>query len=258
MPLTPRQIPIEVCRPSAQHAHALLRNLTDLDDLVLLPTHPPRIHFSYLDPNYRASGLRRHDSATVGDPTVLAYTPAVVVISENKDTAIHFPELKGGIAVEGVGRGGTTAATFSWITGTDSVFYWGDMDADGLEILDGFRAAGIPARSLLMSWSAYERWERFGTNVDQHGKPLLPPGASSHSAPVTWGTGSVRGSLLGRLDPESTSRAGASAAERSGLCSPAGNQARTFGRLTTDSAHSAPSDRGRHRNTPCFFYCRNC
>ncbi len=169
----------------AQHAHALLRNLTDLDDLVLLPTHPPRIHFSYLDPNYRASGLRRHDSATVGDPTVLAYTPAVVVISENKDTAIHFPELKGGIAVEGVGRGGTTAATFSWITGTDSVFYWGDMDADGLEILDGFRAAGIPARSLLMSWSAYERWERFGTNVDQHGKPLLPrvPRATPHLSP---------------------------------------------------------------------------
>jgi hypothetical protein len=47
-----------------------------------------------------------------------------------------------------------------------AVVYWGDMDADGLEILDGFRAAGVPAVSILMDAAAYEAWEHFGTNVD--------------------------------------------------------------------------------------------
>ncbi|MHB1431885.1 MAG: Wadjet anti-phage system protein JetD domain-containing protein [Streptosporangiaceae bacterium] len=30
------------------------------------------------------------------------------------------------------------------------VVRWGDMDADGPEILDGFPAAGVSARSILM------------------------------------------------------------------------------------------------------------
>jgi hypothetical protein len=48
------------------------------------------------------------------------------------------------------------------------------MDADGLEILDGFRAAGVPAMPILMDPDAYESWERFGTSLDQYGKPLGP------------------------------------------------------------------------------------
>jgi hypothetical protein len=52
------------------------------------------------------------------------------------------------------------------------VFYWGDMDADGFEILDGFRVAGVPAESILMDMRAYCSWERFGTNDDPKGRPL--------------------------------------------------------------------------------------
>jgi hypothetical protein len=100
--------------------------------------------------------------------------PDVVIISENKDTAVNFPELAGAISVEGVGKGGTTIAAFPWITGADIVIYWGDMDADGLEVLDGFRAAGVPARSILMDRESFTRFERFGTNSDQRGRALEP------------------------------------------------------------------------------------
>ena len=65
-----------------------------------------------------------------------------------------------------------SAAAFDWIVNARHVFYWGDMDADGLEILDGFRAAGVPAVSLLMDRGAYDTWERFGTNSDVRGQPL--------------------------------------------------------------------------------------
>ncbi|MCE6995415.1 DUF2220 family protein [Saccharothrix sp. S26] len=174
-PLTPRQVPIEGLHAKWLNTrHALLRELAGVDELHLLPPHPPRLHLTYLDPAHLGSGGRRHDCATVGDNLPLPYPPVVIIISENKDTAVHFPPLTGGIAVEGSGRGGTTAASFTWITDAPAVFYWGDIDPDGFEILAGFRAAGIPARSLLMNRAAYQRWERYGTSVDRHGKPLQP------------------------------------------------------------------------------------
>lgn len=173
--LTPRQVPIAgLHAKSLNTGHALIRELAGVPDLGLLPPHPARIHFTYLDPAHRAAGRRRHDSATVGDPVALPYLPQTVIISENKDTAIHFPELTGAVSVEGVGKGGATVAAFDWITHAEQVIYWGDMDADGLEILDGFRAAGVPARSILMDPGSYTTWERFGTDVDRHGKPLGP------------------------------------------------------------------------------------
>ncbi len=150
----------------------LVRDLAGIDDLRLLPPHPARIHFTYLDPQYRAGGGRIHDSATVGDSVALPYQPRIVIISENKDTAIHMLPIPGAISVEGVGKGGATAAAFAWICDAEHVLYWGDMDVDGLEILDGFRAAGVPARSLLMDLASYDQWERYGTNSDAKGQPL--------------------------------------------------------------------------------------
>lgn len=171
--LTPRQVPIEGLHAKwLNHRQALVRRLSSRDDLGLLPPHPPRVHFTYLDPTHRAAGRRRHDSATIGDHMLPAYQPQVVVISENKDTAIHFPELDAGISVEGVGRGGTTIAALPWLAAAEHIFYWGDMDADGLEILNEFRAAGVPAASLFMDIAAYTAWERYGTNLDPRGRPL--------------------------------------------------------------------------------------
>jgi hypothetical protein len=181
--LTPRQVPIEGMHAKWLNTRqALVRELAGVDDLRLLPPHPARIHFTYLDPTYRASGGRIHDSATVGDAPTLAYQPRIVIISENKDTAIHMPPLSGAISVEGVGKGGGTAARFDWIRHAEHVLYWGDMDVDGFEILDGFRAAGIPAQSLFMDMDAYSAWEPYGTNVDPKGQPLTgaAPKALAH------------------------------------------------------------------------------
>lgn len=139
--VTPRQVPIPGVHAKWLQSHRRgVQALTGLDDLGLLPGHPPRIHFTYLDPAHLAAGGRVHDSATAGDNFRPSYVPEVVVISENKDTAIHFPPLDGGISVEGVGKGGKTPASFPWIRDAPVLVYWGDMDRDGYEILDGYRA----------------------------------------------------------------------------------------------------------------------
>lgn len=171
--LTPRQVPVPGVHAKWLNTHQHdVEALARLETLGLAARHPPRIHFTYLDPQHRAAGGRVHDSATVGDRFAPAYAPKVVVISENKDTAIHFPPLDGGIAVEGEGFGGKTAAAFPWLTGAPTVIYWGDIDPHGYEILDGWRADGVPVQSILMDFDTYETYERFGTNLDKNNNPI--------------------------------------------------------------------------------------
>lgn len=174
--LTPRQVPVEGLHTKWLNTRqGIVAELAGLEGrLGLLPPHPARIHFTYLDPDYRATGRRRHDSGSVGDTAALPYVPRLVLISENKDTAVGFPPVTGGVAVEGDGNGGGTHAAFDWIRNAPWVVYWGDMDARGLEILNEFRAAGVPATSLLMDMTAFTDWERFGTNRDPQDRLLGP------------------------------------------------------------------------------------
>lgn len=171
--VTPRQVPLPGVHAKWLQGHkAGVQALTGLDNLGLLPGHPPRIHLTYLDPAHRTTGARIHDSATVGDTFTPPYEPAVVVISENKDTAIHFPPIPGGIAVEGDGFGGKTAAKFPWLIGAPRLIYWGDIDAHGYEILNGYRADGLPVTSILMDIGTYETYQPYGTNADKNNVPL--------------------------------------------------------------------------------------
>lgn len=172
--LTPRQVPIPGLHAKWLNTHRrTVAVLAGVPSLQLLPPHPARLHFTYLDPDHRLSGGRWHDSATVGDAMVPAYTPEVIVISENKDTALHFPELAAGVSVEGMGYGGSTSAAFDWLRTCPKLFYWGDMDAAGFEILNGFRESGLAVTSVLMDLAAFERYEQFGTETDARGNPVV-------------------------------------------------------------------------------------
>lgn len=171
--LTPRQVPIPGVHAKWLNGHQPhILALTGKPDLELLARHPARIHFTYLDPSHRADGGRWHDSATVGDHFEPAYQPRVVVISENKDTAIHFPTIPGGIAIEGDGFGGKTAAAFPWLTDAPHLYYWGDIDAHGYEILNGWRADGVPVASILMNPDTYDTYQAYGTNTDAKERPI--------------------------------------------------------------------------------------
>lgn len=174
--LTPRQVPI-----AGMHAkwlntrRHLVATLAGREHLPLAPAHPARVHLTYLDPDHLAARRRRHDCISVGDTVTLPYTPTTVIISENKDTAVAFPPVANGITVEGDGFGGRTAAAMPWLIDAAMLVYWGDIDAAGFEILDGFRAVGVPATSMLMDLATFETYEQFGTDLDRRGNPI-PPG----------------------------------------------------------------------------------
>ncbi|HWJ67209.1 MAG TPA: Wadjet anti-phage system protein JetD domain-containing protein [Nocardioides sp.] len=176
--LTARQVDVEGMGSKWLAGRAgVVRQLAGLDDLGLVPGRPRRVHVTYLDPEHLAAGGRRHDVVTEHDADVIAYRPRVVLVSENRDTAQLFPDVVGGIAVEGDGNGPGLVPDIGWLREAEVVWYWGDMDAKGLEILASFRARGVAARSLFMDIEAYRRWERYGVDVDEHGKPIVahPP-----------------------------------------------------------------------------------
>lgn len=172
--LTARQIPVEGLGTKwLDKRKTVVRRLAGIESLDLERGRPQRVHLTYLDPTYLASGARKHDLVTIGDADTVAYRPRVVVISENRDTAQLFPEIDGGIAIEGDGNGPGAIPLLEWVRSAETAFYWGDMDAKGLEILNDFRAA-LPGvvRSLFMDLTAYQRWERFGVDHDHDGKLL--------------------------------------------------------------------------------------
>jgi hypothetical protein len=82
--MTPRHVPTAGLHAKWLNTRqALVRELAGVESLNLTPDHPARIHFTYLDPDYRAGGGRLHDSSTVGDQVRLPHIPEVVIISEN-------------------------------------------------------------------------------------------------------------------------------------------------------------------------------
>lgn len=171
--LTPRQVPVEGLNAKwLNSSHSLVANLAGLDALGLAPAHPARVHVTYLDPQHLQAGGRRHDCFSTGDRAVPPYRVGAVVISENKDTAVAFPDIAGGVAIEGEGRGARTIAALPWLADVPMVFYWGDMDQDGLEILNEFRAAGVPAISLMMDVTSYEKYRSWGSDLDPRGVPV--------------------------------------------------------------------------------------
>lgn len=89
-----------------------------------------------------------------------------VWVVENKATFLSFPERSGAVVIYGSGKAGVSAiAAANWISQLPFHFYWGDMDADGLEILNAYRKAGYSCQSVLMDIASYRIWEPYGTNI---------------------------------------------------------------------------------------------
>jgi hypothetical protein len=171
--LTPRQVPIPGLHAKWLDSNRhLVQTLAGLDDLTMVQ-RPTRVYWTYLDPNYRCTGTRVHDSLTLGDSVHLPYQPTVVLIVENKDTAVLFPELPGGIVVEGNGQASVGLLPHvPWIKDASTLIYWGDIDQKGYEIVHGLRSRLARLRTILMDRQTYQTYERFGTNVEPNGKPI--------------------------------------------------------------------------------------
>lgn len=177
---TARQLPIPQVHTKWLDDHkTLVNSLTGRDLDAELRHRPIAVHLTYVDPAYLAGSdnPRRHDSWTAGDSHSLPYRPHTVVVVENRDSRIFFPEVEGTVVVEGVGAAATAlVAEIPWVRDATRIVYWGDMDVDGYAILARFRAALPQVSSILMDRYTMERYQELGVSVDRDGSLLRPSG----------------------------------------------------------------------------------
>lgn len=90
-------------------------------------------------------------------------------ITENKMNFLTLPQLPGSIAVwSGGGFNISYLKEIPWLSGVQS-YYWGDLDAHGLQILNQFRTYYPSAISFLMNWETFHTYR----HLMKDGTPAL-------------------------------------------------------------------------------------
>jgi hypothetical protein len=87
---------------------------------------------------------------------------AAVFVVENKVNLLTLPLLPRCIGFGALGRAVTLLRHVPWVA-SNNLFYWGDLDVEGLEILSSLRALHPATRSFLMDEDAIDRWQQLGT-----------------------------------------------------------------------------------------------
>ena len=173
--MTPRMAPIPgfsakwLGTPNSQRRKAICQ-LTGQDNLTF-QERPNELRLRLMDAEH-------HDQPDliVTQPWVRSQPTDIehAIIIENKDTYQAMPTVEHAICILGNGYAATSHITtlLPWLTTIPNIIYWGDMDANGLDILSKLRATGIPCTSILMDTTAYRTYEQYGTQFDAKNKPL--------------------------------------------------------------------------------------
>lgn len=133
----------------------------------------PRYGLRYARPHYLLRILDPQLQVELGLPfnelslpaQALAKLPvrqAQVLLVENKTTLLSLPERARGIALGGLGNAITQLADIPWLK-NQAVTYWGDLDAEGFEILDRLRVYLPAVSSLWMDEASVETYRHLAT-----------------------------------------------------------------------------------------------
>lgn len=170
-----RELPVPVHTKFIEENQGVLRKLLDYllpeesvnknePDFILrfyLKKPEPMIRFRFLDNKVTVSGLK--DMAVLrSDFDMLSLHAKRVVIMENLITYLTFPAYKNTIAMVGLGFGVSGWKDVRWLCNKD-IFYWGDIDPPGFEILSALRSGFPQTRSVMMDRKTYNTFRHFST-----------------------------------------------------------------------------------------------
>ncbi|MBI1313348.1 DUF2399 domain-containing protein [bacterium] len=169
-----REIPLPVSTKLIEENSKLLSAWLDR----LRP--PAQIDFRYsrdeFERRYGLRHVRHHILMRVLDPEVqtrlgfrfqelslpaesigqLQPTCPVVFVVENKVNLLTLPPVKGAIALGGLGKAVSLLRDVEWLRNA-TIYYWGDFDVEGFEILSQFRSIFEQTRSILMDMEVFQR-----------------------------------------------------------------------------------------------------
>jgi hypothetical protein len=139
----------------------------------------PLVRIRVLDDSLRARlGLPLMDvAAPIAQLSVLSCAGLRCVVVENKMVFLTLPPIPDGIAIFGSGFQVEILRDLPWMSACP-IWYWGDLDAQGFQILARLRALFPQVVSLMMDAATFETFREFaiaGTPCSITELPLLTP-----------------------------------------------------------------------------------
>jgi len=168
-----RELPLQVSTKLVEENRKLISQWLDR----LLPPEHIDVRYSQaeFEPRYGLKAVRHHLMLRFLDDSVrqevglqfnelslpvdsldrLPITNVRVFIVENKVNLLTLPSHSRGIALGGLGRAVSLLREVSWLA-QESIFYWGDFDVEGFEMLSQIRSIFPQTKSLLMDQQTFE------------------------------------------------------------------------------------------------------
>jgi len=141
---------------------ALNEPYTSWQDRLGLRSNSNLVEGRFLDPAL-APKLPQHFLAPLNEWNTCEFTPPpVVLVTENRTTFLTLPAIPGCLALLGKGYAVTRLADIVKIHGS-TVYYWGDIDQHGFEILASFRSKLSQVRSVLMDAETADQFAALAT-----------------------------------------------------------------------------------------------
>lgn len=107
----------------------------------------------------------------------LPINPCDVIIVENKVNLLTLPRAPFALAIGGLGNAITDLQSVAWL-GSCRLWYWGDIDVEGLEILARLRTFFPSLKSVMMNTATLNHWQALVTpGVGR--RPKVPVGLSA-------------------------------------------------------------------------------
>ena len=140
--------------------------LTQFEQRFGLRNDPPRVRFRWLDADLatRYTGGLQDISTTIDALAKQEWKVRRVFIVENKasllraDVFLTLPQMKDAMAIFGSGRAAALLASIQWMKHAE-IFYWGDIDAEGFEILDNLMQFFPQAKDFCMDRETFEQYK---------------------------------------------------------------------------------------------------
>ena len=176
-----RELPIDVHTKYIEENKDLLRSLLDtiLPESAInseektfekrygLKIAEPLIRIRFLDTSLAYNKILTDISIPLTTFSRLNCPCKRLFVTENKMNFLTLPQLPDSIALwSGGGFNVSYLKDIPWLKNVQS-FYWGDLDAQGLQILNQFRSYFPSTISLLMNWDTFHRY----THLFKEGTP---------------------------------------------------------------------------------------
>lgn len=173
-----RQLPIAVHTKFIEQNTALIQSLLDF----LIPGHirrtgqqrfaerfylrydEPLIRVRILDMSMLVAGSLSDISIPLSDFQKIDLPVNRIVITENKMNFLTLPSVLGGIAIwSGGGFNVSYLREIGWMNGVQ-IYYWGDIDEHGFQILHQIRSYYAGVESLMMDRETFEMFKQFAVD----------------------------------------------------------------------------------------------